>query len=193
MGLRERKKLLTLAAIEDAALRLFLERGYEQTSIQDIADAVVMSPRTFFRYLSSKEDVLFAPTREMLDAGVAYFAQRPPDEPLYDALQATFAYIATAYQEQRERFYMLYQVLMATPGLAGNTITRFVGAEQALGDIIVERRGVQLSPLRIQLIVATSLTAFRVALVVWLENKAEGDLSAIVQENLRTLANGLFL
>ncbi len=49
VSLRERKKRLAQATIEETALRLFQQRGYEQTSIQDIADAVMMSPRTFFR------------------------------------------------------------------------------------------------------------------------------------------------
>lgn len=193
MGLRERKKILTMAAIEDAALRLFLERGYEQTSIQDIADAVVMSPRTFFRYLASKEDVLFEPTREVLDSAVVLLAQRSPNEPLYDALQAVLGRMAAAYQEQRERFYMMYQVLISTPMLASSTLSRFVSIEPELCDVIAEHWGSQVNNQRIPLIVATTLTAFRVAALSWLENKTEGDLSAMVQENLQAIANGLFM
>ncbi len=66
MSLRERKKRLAQATIEETALRLFQQQGYEQTSIQDIADAVMMSPRTFFRYFASKEEVLFGPMRAIL-------------------------------------------------------------------------------------------------------------------------------
>ncbi len=54
MSLRARKKRLAQATIEETALRLFQQQGYEQTSIQDIADAVMMSSRTFFRYFASK-------------------------------------------------------------------------------------------------------------------------------------------
>jgi len=61
MSLRERKKRLAQATIEETALRLFQQQGYEQTSIQDIANAVMMSSRTFFRYFASKEDVLLEP------------------------------------------------------------------------------------------------------------------------------------
>ena len=67
LSLRERKKRLAQTTIEEAALRLFQQKGYEQTSIQDIADAVMMSSRTFFRYFASKEEVLFAPMRAIMD------------------------------------------------------------------------------------------------------------------------------
>ena len=58
LSLRERQKWLAQSTIEETALRLFLRQGYEHTSIQDIADAVKMSPRTFFRYFASKDEVL---------------------------------------------------------------------------------------------------------------------------------------
>ena len=58
-GLRVRKKLRTRSAIQKEALRLFLKKGYEETTIEDIAEAVEISPSTFFNYFPSKEAVVF--------------------------------------------------------------------------------------------------------------------------------------
>src|ERR1700681_1345781 len=78
MSLRERKKRLAQATIEETALRLFQQQGYEHTSIQDIADAVMMSSRTFFRYFASKEEVLLGPMHTIQSDGLRFLLRTVP-------------------------------------------------------------------------------------------------------------------
>jgi AcrR family transcriptional regulator len=87
-GLRERKKQRTREAIVDAALRLFDERGFDQTTIADIAEAADIAPRTFFGYFPSKEDVVFANFPRLFDALSDRLRDRSDSETAIDALRA---------------------------------------------------------------------------------------------------------
>jgi AcrR family transcriptional regulator len=87
-GLRERKKQQTREAIHRAAMRLFSERGFEATTIADIAEAADIAPRTFFGYFPSKEDVVFADFPETLEALGRQLDDRAESETAIDAIRA---------------------------------------------------------------------------------------------------------
>src|ERR671919_267048 len=86
-GLRERKKQRTREQIVEAATRLFSERGYEATTIADIAAAADIAPRTFFAYFQSKEAVVFHDADRDYDALAAALAGRPQGEYAFTALR----------------------------------------------------------------------------------------------------------
>jgi AcrR family transcriptional regulator len=88
-GLRERKKEKTRQALSSAAMRLFAERGYEATTVADIAAAAEVSTRTFFAYFPSKEDVFFTGTQERLDLVRQAFAAHAGALPPLAAMRAT--------------------------------------------------------------------------------------------------------
>jgi AcrR family transcriptional regulator len=88
LGLRERKKQRTRAAIVDAAFELFAERGFERTTIADIADAAEIAPRTFFSYFPSKDDVVFHDFEEKYDTFASWLRDREQGMNAFDAVRA---------------------------------------------------------------------------------------------------------
>jgi len=87
-GRRDRKKNETRQALRDSAHRLFAEKGFSQTTIDDIAAAADVSRRTFFRYYDSKDDLLRSDVSDLLPAMLAALRARPADEQPFAALLA---------------------------------------------------------------------------------------------------------
>ena len=189
MSLRERKKRLTQATIEETALRLFQQQGYEQTSIQDIADAVMMSSRTFFRYFASKEEVLLGPMRTIQSDGLRFLQQVAPTESPYAALRATFEYLASQYQQQRASFLTRYQVVMQIPSIASVYLYELMETEPALCDALCSHLEAATNRQEIRFLVAIFMAAFRVALEEWLEKEAQGDLVSLLREYLERFSS----
>jgi AcrR family transcriptional regulator len=140
MGLRERKKIKTHAAIQREALRLFREQGYDATTVEQIAEAAEVSPSTFFRYFPTKEDVVLY---DVLDpVMIATFKAQPADLSPIQALRAAFrdVYDCLSVEEltqQRERAALFLSV----PELRGAWMSELAGTIQLLTGLIAERSG----------------------------------------------------
>jgi AcrR family transcriptional regulator len=189
MSLRERKKRLAQATIEETALRLFQQQGYEHTSIQDIAAAVMMSSRTFFRYFASKEEVLFEPMRAVLNEGLRFLQHVAPTESPHAALRATFEYLASLYQQQRARFPIRYQIAVQTPSIASHYLYVLMETEPTICDVLCSHLESATNRHEIRFLVALYMTALRVALLEWLEQKAQGDLVSLLGEYLDSFSS----
>ncbi|WP_376794420.1 TetR family transcriptional regulator [Thermogemmatispora sp.] len=183
-GLRQRKKRLLQEAIEEAALKLFVQRGYEETSIQDIAEAVMISPRTFFRYFPSKEAVLLGPTRAVMQAGLEHLRALPPGqsgiEGARDALRIALLRIADLYQQQRRGFLLRYRIAQQVPSVAAFYLYALLDAEIAFNDLLQERMRGTCESSKLRLLVATQVATLRVALEQWLDEGAQSDLQTLL-------------
>ena len=116
-GLRERKKLKARRELERVALELFEDKGFERTTIREIADAADMSPRTFFRYFSSKEEVIFARTSDDIEALKVRLRSRPESESPYESLRHAFIEWADRLQDSKEDIGARVQVTVAADAL----------------------------------------------------------------------------
>jgi AcrR family transcriptional regulator len=131
MGLRERKKLRTRRAIAGAALRLFAERGFEETTISDIAAAADVSPRTFFSYFRSKDDVVFAEMDERLTDIRARLAERPSGEtPLATFRRVAEALLRALAAEDGEHGAIQVALIRERPSLQAQALKRLSDAEE---------------------------------------------------------------
>jgi AcrR family transcriptional regulator len=93
-GLRERKKQQTRDTISRVALQLFADRGYDQTTLAEIAEAANIAPRTIFAYFQSKEDILFCHEASSYEQLKRTLEERPPGSTTVDALREFISTIA---------------------------------------------------------------------------------------------------
>jgi AcrR family transcriptional regulator len=98
LGRREQHKAATRTALHEAALRMFAEHGYEQTTVRDIAEAAGVTERTFFRYFPAKEDLVLGEVLDLIPELRAHIVARPADETPYQAVLGALRTIA----EQRD-------------------------------------------------------------------------------------------
>ncbi|TYB67153.1 TetR family transcriptional regulator [Nonomuraea sp. PA05] len=167
VGLRERKKEKTRLAILDAALDLFLEQGYESTTVEQIAGAVEISPRTFFRYFTGKDHLVLLFHDHAEDLMLEALADRPADEPpftcLMQAMRAVLADLEGSTPEDARRFLKLRRLLDEHPRLVGLSAARGAQTEQHLAEAIAARRGVNADEDQLtHLIVAFAMSTMRV-------------------------------
>lgn len=142
LPLRERKKLRTRRALADTALRMFLEQGFEETTLDDLVNTVEVSVRTFFRYYSSKEEVAMTAENELWEAYATEAGRLRLTGPALPHLRDCYANAVRVLPEGWTDRYLLTRRLAArTPVLrvyhAGTTLdlqSRLVGLlEEELG------------------------------------------------------------
>ncbi|MBC9724117.1 TetR family transcriptional regulator [Streptomyces sp. TRM68367] len=149
-GLRERKKQATRDALLHAALELFTTRGYEQTTADDIAEAVGVSQRTFFRYFASKEETALFVPRLAESHFVETVRTRPPGEIPLEALRRGILEGWDTINEVIEQIVpldlhmRLYRVIESTPALLAAHLRRAAELEEQLARIIADREGLDV-------------------------------------------------
>jgi len=115
-GLRERKKVHLRTTIQREALRLFTEQGFDATTVDQIAEAAGVSPATFYRYFTSKEDSVV--TDEYDPIIVQTIMERPSDEPLIDLVRAMMGVVVQFIARDRDMLIARHAVRSTSPHLA---------------------------------------------------------------------------
>jgi AcrR family transcriptional regulator len=159
MGLRERKKEQTRRAIEDAAFRLFAERGFQATTVADIAEAADVAPRTFFAYFPSKEDVLFADFDETTEALAARLRDRLPGETTFDALRAWITGLLPDLDADENREALRHRLCSEYESIAAHERHLMARFEAIIAESVAADLGDAPTDLRPRMIAAAAIAA----------------------------------
>ncbi|MGP4026860.1 TetR family transcriptional regulator [Actinomadura sp. 3N407] len=197
-GRRERKKQRTRDALVDAAFTLFSEKGFDATTVEEIADAVDVSSRTFFRYFASKEEVALTFQEEQTRAVMAVLAERPPDEPIMTSLRHTVVGIARACEAGElgfdpDRFACMLTMMSDSPTLMAGSLEHAQKKQALLIEVVAERLGADpATDLRPHVIAAAATCGFQAAAdAMRRHGGAFGSLSETVDQTFAILENGL--
>jgi AcrR family transcriptional regulator len=181
-GLRERKKQQTRDTIATAALRLFAERGYDETTLAEIAEAADVSPRTIFGYYESKEDILLCNESAFLEMLKSKLDERPPGTTTFDAIRGFLSSVGPPDEEAKLR----KQILTANPALQMRMRARHAQLEPILAESVAKDLDAGPDDIRPQLVAASMMAAF-MAVRERLFEAASGDEPTSHEEAMRIL------
>jgi AcrR family transcriptional regulator len=193
-GLRERKKAETRAALQNAALRLADELGPEKVTVEAVAEAAGVSPRTFFNYFPSKEAAILGTQSPGSWTVLDELKERPASEAPLDALRASFVGVADRMEADPDRWVVRQRLVHRYPDLAARWAAYMARFER---DLVVEiARRIKLDPdhdTYPAVVVGAAMAAARVARTVWQDQPESHKvpLATLFDEVFTHLATGL--
>ncbi|HZU14398.1 MAG TPA: TetR family transcriptional regulator [Chloroflexota bacterium] len=190
-GLRERKKAKTRVAIQQHAMRLFREQGYEATTIEQIVDAVEVSPSTFFRYFPTKEDVVLYDNLDPLM--MAAFEAQPAELTAAQALRAAMRDVFAALpddelQDVRDRIGLV----AAVPELRARALDEIVRTIRMFSEVVARRVGRPSDDFAV-LTFTGALIGIAMAVMLAVMDDPQRDFVALFDAGLTQLESGLTL
>jgi AcrR family transcriptional regulator len=185
-GLRERKKLAVRRALGSAAVRLAVERGPENVTIEDITAEADLSLRTFGNYFSSKYEAICAPGTDRARRIGAELLARPAREPLWVALvNAVLAH----YEDADAEWLAWLRLVVTAPALHGEYLKVTAEMQQALAEAIATRTGIDMEQDTYPQVLAGAVTAAaQVAVGRWAAADPPGPLRPLLGRALDQLA-----
>jgi AcrR family transcriptional regulator len=189
LGLRERKKAKTRAAIQQHALRLFQEHGYDATTVEQIAEAAEISPSTFFRYFPTKEDVVLYDDLDPL-LFAAFEAQAPELSPIQAMRGAMHAVFTRLPAEEMAQQWERGQLILKVPELRMRMLDQLADAVQLTAEMIARRTGRRADDLAVRAFAGAMLGALMSVILASVEDP-QADYLALMDASLAYLENGL--
>ncbi len=190
-GLRARKKAQTRQVIQDHALRLFLAKGYDATTVEEIAAAAGVSHMTFFRHYPTKESVVDTDDYDPMIAEL--ITGRPSTEdPLTAIHRALLQGFAAVLPEGRDALLTRTRLVLTTPALRARLWENQHATVQLFTDALTGRRHVaKLPEMEARVLAAAALATLTTALIIWVDGDGAEDLPELVDRAFVALRRGL--
>ncbi len=170
--------------LREAALSLYLERGFEQATVADIAERAGVTARTFFRYFADKREVLFDDSSALQEKSLAALEGLPTTTSALDAVAAVLETVAQTVGGDRELARKRQAVIMANADLRERELIKLTSLSTALADRLRQRG---TGDIEASLAAETSIVVFRVAFSRWVTATDDQVLQDIMRETLDRL------
>jgi AcrR family transcriptional regulator len=174
-----------------ATVRLASRGGWAETTVEDIAAAAGVSPRTFFRYFPTKVDALFGDEPERIGTIERALAERAPDEPVLAAVRRGVVEFVTEIMSEPELYITRARIALEHPDLLGHTLVRFARFEAVIAAAAAEELQADEADVRPRLIGAAAAAAIRSTSQTWVARDGRGDPREIVHESFDLVERGL--
>ena len=188
-GRREARKRQTRDAIEAAAWRLFARNGFDETTVDDIAAAAGVAPRTFFRYFDTKEAVLYAGWRETVDMFCAELRARPAHEAPLAAIVNTLAGLMSQIEHDNAELLQRHRIAARSErfGRYRHEVIEPTSVD-AIARVIAERLGVDVDlDVRPRLFAGVANVAINAARDAWVANGGREPIELLVERAFAAL------
>ena len=181
-----RPEVTSHAEIEAAAFRLFAERGFEQTTLDAIADEVGVSRRTLFRYYASKNDIPWGQFDLTLDHLRALLQDQPDDLPLWEAVHRAVRAFNEFPDDAQPPHVERMRLILHTPALQSHSVLRYADWRRVIEEYVAERVGVAAGDALPSLVGHVSLALAHAAYDAWLAGP-DSSLPDLVTEQMLLL------
>jgi AcrR family transcriptional regulator len=181
LPLRERKKLRTRRALADAALRMFAEKGFDATTVEDLVEEAEVSKSTFFRAFPAKEAVAVEAETEVWAAYLAALEERELDGLLLAELRDVLTAAAAALEPGwDQRYVATRQLVLTAPALLAYVEHHRSGVEKQVAACLAGKLGLDAEDVRLQVLAELATTAWSVAGRDWVRGGGEGGRAVLL-------------
>jgi AcrR family transcriptional regulator len=191
IDLRERRRAFIADEIERVAIDLFAARGFGEVTVDEIAEAAGISPRTFFRYFPTKAHVVRAHQQRLVDRLIRALAARPADEGPVTALREALLATSSMRADDKDRILLVGRLLSnGGEGVAGD-VAFDANRTNEIVTIVAEHAGLDtVGDIRPSVVVAAMTGAAQAAFRAWVESGGMVELATMVADALELLNDG---